>query len=429
MLLTLVTTWARTRPRVWPGEVATNSLVNPLAFSVLDNAETQRRRDEARRAAPRFYNADQTYLADLRAKLMGLPVAVRSALILDDVDPGLQDQFGLTDASLSVLQRYQTPDGPSPTWRESVDEFVDALWQNEPLLETLEFQKFTTVSTRKVLPPAPIELAAIDPAPADDANASDEETTSTPAGGGALTSEVPDRSTAVTVLRAIELVPDGMTTGVRQRLIKLARYSGFPPDAAAIIIAAIINRPGPTVLFDPAATTLAANAAAARVADVFTEHAAGEVIYARGDVLDSSRIEIGGLALANAGLGAVHGLAGPIGGMFPAPHGAVCAILLPGVMEANIRVLRERGEGDGPLARYRDVARLLTGSPKADAEDGMAWVRAIVAELAIPPLSCYGMRAVDIPIVIARAKQASSMKGNPVVLPDDELAAILADAV
>ena len=136
-----------------------------------------------------------------------------------------------------------------------------------------------------------------------------------------------------------------------------------------------------------------------------------------------------GLALANAGLGAVHGLAGPIGGMFPAPHGAVCAILLPGVMEANIRVLRERGEGDDPLARYRDVARLLTGSPKADAEDGMAWVRAIVAELAIPPLSCYGMRAVDIPIVIARAKQASSMKGNPVVLPDDELAAILADAV
>lgn len=137
----------------------------------------------------------------------------------------------------------------------------------------------------------------------------------------------------------------------------------------------------------------------------------------------------GGLALANAGLGGVHGLAGPIGGMFPAPHGAVCGILLPGVMEANIRVLRQRGEGDGPLARYRDVARLLTGSPKADAEDGMAWVRAIVAELAIPPLSCYGMTAVDIPIVIARAKQASSMKGNPVVLPDDELAAILADAV
>ena len=137
----------------------------------------------------------------------------------------------------------------------------------------------------------------------------------------------------------------------------------------------------------------------------------------------------GGLALANAGLGAVHGLAGPIGGMFPAPHGAVCAILLPGVMEANIRVLRERGEGDGPLARYRDVARLLTGSPKADAEDGMAWVRALVAELAIPPLSRFGMTAVDIPIVSARAKQASSMKGNPVVLPDDELAAILTDAV
>ncbi|MFB0986237.1 MAG: hypothetical protein QMB94_08045, partial [Phycisphaerales bacterium] len=104
----------------------------------------------------------------------------------------------------------------------------------------------------------------------------------------------------MTVQRAIELVPDGMTTRVRQSLIKLARYSGFPRDAAEIVIAAIINRPSPTVLFDPAATTLAADEAADRVADVFIEHSAGEVIYARGDVLDASRIELGGLALANA---------------------------------------------------------------------------------------------------------------------------------
>ena len=70
----------------------------------------------------------------------------------------------------------------------------------------------------------------------------------------------------------------------------------------------------------------------------------------------------GGLALANAGLGAVHGFAGPIGGMFPAPHGAVCAALLPHVMTANIRALRQRAPGSEALRRYDKVARLLTGS-------------------------------------------------------------------
>jgi alcohol dehydrogenase class IV len=137
----------------------------------------------------------------------------------------------------------------------------------------------------------------------------------------------------------------------------------------------------------------------------------------------------GGMALANAGLGAVHGLAGPIGGMFPAPHGAVCGILLPGVMEANIRVLRHRGAGDGPLARYRELARILSGDVTAEAEDGLAWVRALVTDLAIPPLSRHGMTATEIPAVVAQAQQASSMKGNPVVLSDHDLAAILAEAL
>ena len=72
----------------------------------------------------------------------------------------------------------------------------------------------------------------------------------------------------------------------------------------------------------------------------------------------------GGLALANAGLGAVHGFAGPIGGMFPAPHGAVCAALLPHVMEANLRALRLRQPDSPALARYEAVARLLTGQPQ-----------------------------------------------------------------
>jgi alcohol dehydrogenase class IV len=83
----------------------------------------------------------------------------------------------------------------------------------------------------------------------------------------------------------------------------------------------------------------------------------------------------GGLALANAGLGAVHGFAGPIGGMFPAPHGAVCAALLPHVMVANLRALRERPPEYPALNRYEEAARWLTGNTNATADDGVAWVK------------------------------------------------------
>lgn len=133
----------------------------------------------------------------------------------------------------------------------------------------------------------------------------------------------------------------------------------------------------------------------------------------------------GGLALANAGLGAVHGFAGPLGGQFDAPHGALCACLLPEVMEANLRALRARQPRHEALRRYQEAARLLTGRPEAEAEDGAAWVRALCDTLAIPPLSAYGMSADDIPSVVEKAKQASSMKGNPIILTDSELTSIL----
>ena len=134
---------------------------------------------------------------------------------------------------------------------------------------------------------------------------------------------------------------------------------------------------------------------------------------------------LGGLALANAGLGAVHGFAAPIGGMFPAPHGAVCAALLPHVMAANIRALRERAPGSAALARYETVARLVTGKADARAEDGAAWAGEICRRLAIPPLAKYGTGEADVATLVEKAAQASSMKGNPVALTGEELAGIL----
>jgi len=138
---------------------------------------------------------------------------------------------------------------------------------------------------------------------------------------------------------------------------------------------------------------------------------------------------LGGLSLANAGLGAVHGFAAPVGGMFPAPHGAVCAALLPHVMRANIRALRARAPESEPLARYQTVARILTGDAATRAEDGAAWTAALCRRLAVPPLGSYGMAEADIPVLVARARQASSMKGNPIALTEEELGAVLAAAI
>ena len=133
----------------------------------------------------------------------------------------------------------------------------------------------------------------------------------------------------------------------------------------------------------------------------------------------------GGLALANAGLGAVHGFAAPIGGRFTAPHGAVCAALLPHVVRANLHALRARAASSDALRRYDELGRLLTGRPQAAADDAVRWVEELVAGLHIPTLSTYGLGPADVPLIVAAAMKASSMKANPIPLTAAELTAIL----
>jgi alcohol dehydrogenase class IV len=153
----------------------------------------------------------------------------------------------------------------------------------------------------------------------------------------------------------------------------------------------------------------------------------GRDVSAREDMAVASLF--GGLALANAGLGAVHGFAGPIGGMFPAPHGALCAALLPHVMETNLRALRQREPASEVLRRYDEVACLLTGNPPAKADDGVEWVRALVTELRIPPLGRYGLGREHTAELVEKSAKASSMKANPIVLTPAELAATLEAAL
>lgn len=153
----------------------------------------------------------------------------------------------------------------------------------------------------------------------------------------------------------------------------------------------------------------------------------GDDAAAREDMALTSLL--GGLALANAKLGAVHGFAAVLGGMFPAPHGAVCAVLLPHVMTINVEALKARQPNSEALRRYNEVAQLLTGRAMATAADGVAWVQELGRTLQVPGLGTYGLTLADFPTVIEKSAVASSMQGNPLKLTTEELQEILTRAL
>ena len=165
------------------------------------------------------------------------------------------------------------------------------------------------------------------------------------------------------------------------------------------------------------------------------KHAAGALRRAYHDGTDrDARREMalaslfGGLALANSGLGVVHGFAAPLGGSSKAPHGALCASLLPHGMAANVAALRARTPSHPALERYALVARLLTGRSDAQAEDGIDWVQALCAELNVPPLRTWGIGEAELPSVVEKAADASSMQANPLRLTTEELLALVGAA-
>ncbi len=153
----------------------------------------------------------------------------------------------------------------------------------------------------------------------------------------------------------------------------------------------------------------------------------GTNVAAREDMSVASLFS--GLALANTRLGAVHGFAAPIGGMFAAPHGVVCARLLPYVMEANVKAMQIRAPNSPALARYDELAGALTGSPTARAAEGITWIHNLCETMNIPPLAEFGLKEKELPSVVVKSKRSSSMKGNPIELTDRELTEILKKAL
>jgi alcohol dehydrogenase class IV len=139
------------------------------------------------------------------------------------------------------------------------------------------------------------------------------------------------------------------------------------------------------------------------------------IVTAREDMCVAGMLS--GMALANAALGAAHGLSGPLGGMFDAPHGALCAAVLPYVVEVNERAAKQRLVGSPVVSRFQQVRR------------AMGDLGELVQALRIPPLRDYGVMRENFPEIIEKAKASNSMKGNPVVLDDDELREILERAL
>jgi alcohol dehydrogenase class IV len=201
-----------------------------------------------------------------------------------------------------------------------------------------------------------------------------------------------------------------------------------PPVTAASGLDALTQclEPFVSVRANPLTDGLAREGLRRAAAGLRAAYAGGDDLDARADMALCSLL--GGIALANAKLGAVHGLAGVIGGTADVPHGMACAALLAPVIEANVRALRS-GQPDHPaLARYTETARLLTGNPAASTEDGIAWIRETATLLAVPGLAAFGFRPEHAGDVADKASRSSSMQGNPVALSHADLRTILLQA-
>jgi len=202
-----------------------------------------------------------------------------------------------------------------------------------------------------------------------------------------------------------------------------------PPVTAASGLDALTQclEPFVSVRANPLTDGLAREGLRRAAAGLRAAYADGRDLGARSDMAMCSLL--GGMALANAKLGAVHGLAGVIGGTADVPHGVACAALLTPVIEANVKALRSGPPGQPALDRYTEAARLLTGQPAATIEDGLAWIRETVTQLAVPGLAAFGVRPEQADEIAAKAAKSSSMQGNPIALSDSDLRAIVLRAL
>lgn len=145
----------------------------------------------------------------------------------------------------------------------------------------------------------------------------------------------------------------------------------------------------------------------------------GEDLDARMDMSLASLYS--GIALANAKLGAVHGIAGPMGGMTDASHGAICASLLAPVMEQNIIQLEKNTPNSPALQKYREISAITTNKTDASLTNGIKWIKELTIKMNLKGLRALGLDETHCRLLAEHALKASSMTGNPVQYNYEEM--------
>lgn len=259
-------------PRVFVGQVAVTSAVNPRSYAVEDRVATGEQRESARKAAPRHYLANSPYLSSVGAAIEGLPVAAFEKPEVDLIDPDLVLRFDLTDESLRLLQEFGGSSVASEQWRLWTARFIELLWAEEPIIANPEYQVFALTLRRFVAPPS-----------------------AEPAAPGAADAQLRE----VGLAHELPSGPGPQMEELRRALRRLARRAGFPETLAPVIAAAVANDPRPTVSFDEPSTRRAGEVAAAAIEPVLERHPRGEVLFTRGDVLTADSIARYATANAN----------------------------------------------------------------------------------------------------------------------------------
>ena len=230
---------------------------------------------------------------------------------------------------------------------------------------------------------------------------------------------------------------DGFKKSFRHDAL-VARYALIDPDLLATCPPALIAANGMDALTqlieayvstraNPLTDALAESGLHAAARGLLRWYREPEDAAARADMAYAALLS--GIALAHAGLGAVHGLAAPLGAQFPIPHGVVCGSLMAAATEMNLHALRSRAPAHAALTKYARVAEILRGGKLGDAHGAhtalLETLNAWTDEMRLPRLRAYGVTAADYPAIVADCR-GNSMRTNPVVLTDTEVTAILA---
>jgi putative nucleotidyltransferase with HDIG domain len=249
-----IVVWSREQLRLSDGQIMADTRVKRLEYQVLDSVATENKRQEARESAAKVYRLNESYLSRIEASLLGLPQAVAGKTELDEIDDELRDQFALTTEGLAALQDFADEGEPTGRWRAHVRCLIDDQLRRHPIIDSAQYQLYIT-TLKRVL-------------------------------------ELPDGTIVPLKGDAIELRDSGDDMSQRLRDLVVNRCE-FPLAVAPYVLARLLQDPKPTMSFDEEATDREAEAAAAGVQPVSIPHKAGEVLYRRGDMLDTpQRLEV-----------------------------------------------------------------------------------------------------------------------------------------